>query len=218
MNTPDPTHRGTAPVGLSFSLRHADLVAPAAFPCRGRETDSGPGSQAGRGHGSAPPAVVQPGWGFRRWGVSRPGDRRWLPRSIAHCAVASADRRHKPTRWSDRAGFLRRCRCACAALTAEESLSCGLKRPLPCRAASQIGSQASVPGGSGLRRVHTMAYTPAMKFDWDDDKNRSNFERHGIWFEEAQTVWADPHSLEFYDPDHSDDEDRFIRIGCSTRD
>jgi hypothetical protein len=63
-----------------------------------------------------------------------------------------------------------------------------------------------------------MAYTSAMKFDWDDDKNRSNFERHGIWFEEAQTVWADPHSLEFYDPDHSDDEDRFIRIGYSTRD
>ncbi len=36
-----------------------------------------------------------------------------------------------------------------------------------------------------------------------------------MWFEEAQTVWADPRSLEFHDPEHSDDEDRFIRIGYS---
>ncbi len=38
-----------------------------------------------------------------------------------------------------------------------------------------------------------------------------------MWLEEAQTVWADPTSVEFFDPDHSEDEDRFIRIGHSTR-
>lgn len=54
-----------------------------------------------------------------------------------------------------------------------------------------------------------------MHFEWDETKNSSNFKKHSIWFEEAQTIWADPGSLEFYDPEHSDDEDRFIRIGFS---
>src|SRR5262249_7181606 len=36
------------------------------------------------------------------------------------------------------------------------------------------------------------------------------------WFEEAQTVWADPRSMEFFDPEHSEEEDRFLRIGYST--
>jgi uncharacterized protein len=56
-----------------------------------------------------------------------------------------------------------------------------------------------------------------MRFDWDDQKNKSNFQKHGIWFEEAQTIWADPKSTEFLDPEHSEDEDRFIRIGFSTK-
>lgn len=55
-----------------------------------------------------------------------------------------------------------------------------------------------------------------MKFEWDTSKNDRNYKKHGIWFEEAQTVWADPHSGEFFDPEHSKDEDRFIRLGCST--
>lgn len=56
-----------------------------------------------------------------------------------------------------------------------------------------------------------------MKFEWDDSKNRSNFKKHGVWFEEAQTAWTDQRSVEFFDPDHSEEEDRFIRIGCSTK-
>ena len=56
-----------------------------------------------------------------------------------------------------------------------------------------------------------------MKFEWDDSKNSLNFDRHGIWFEEAQTVWADSHAHEFYDPEHSSEEDRFIRVGYSTK-
>lgn len=55
-----------------------------------------------------------------------------------------------------------------------------------------------------------------MKFAWDETKNSSNFNKHGIWFEEAQTVWADATSLEFYDPEHSEHEERFIRLGHST--
>jgi uncharacterized DUF497 family protein len=53
-------------------------------------------------------------------------------------------------------------------------------------------------------------------FDWDEDKNLANYKKHDIWFEEARTVWADSDSVEFYDPEHSDEEDRFIRVGHST--
>jgi uncharacterized DUF497 family protein len=55
-----------------------------------------------------------------------------------------------------------------------------------------------------------------MRFEWDANKNLSNFRKHGVWFEEAQTIWADPESIEFFDPEHSSREDRFIRIGHST--
>ena len=56
-----------------------------------------------------------------------------------------------------------------------------------------------------------------VKFEWDEVKNASNFREHGVWFEEAQTVWADPHSAELYDPDHSTGEERFIRVGYSRK-
>ena len=55
-----------------------------------------------------------------------------------------------------------------------------------------------------------------MHFDWDEKKNQLNFRNHKIWFEEAQTVWADSGAQEFFDSDHSDDEDRYIRVGYST--
>jgi uncharacterized DUF497 family protein len=55
-----------------------------------------------------------------------------------------------------------------------------------------------------------------MRFEWNDKKSRANYQKHGIRFEEAQTVWADEHSIEFFDPEHSAMEDRFIRIGRST--
>ena len=56
-----------------------------------------------------------------------------------------------------------------------------------------------------------------MKFEWDEEKNLLNFEKHGVWFEEAQTVWIDSLALEFYDSDHSENEDRFIRVGVSQK-
>jgi uncharacterized DUF497 family protein len=54
-----------------------------------------------------------------------------------------------------------------------------------------------------------------MRFEWGERKNKSNFKKHKIWFEEAQTIWADVKSAEFLDPEHSEDENRFIRIGFS---
>lgn len=54
-------------------------------------------------------------------------------------------------------------------------------------------------------------------FKWDDDKNIANFKKHAVWFEEARTIWADTHATEFFDPEHSTDEDRYVRIGFSTK-
>jgi uncharacterized DUF497 family protein len=56
-----------------------------------------------------------------------------------------------------------------------------------------------------------------VKFEWDNDKNKSNHGKHNVWFEEAQTVWADEYAIEFYDPDHSETEDRFLRVGHSSK-
>ncbi|QLY24229.1 BrnT family toxin [Bdellovibrio sp. KM01] len=56
-----------------------------------------------------------------------------------------------------------------------------------------------------------------MDFEWDSLKERINFRKHGVWFDEAKTIWADTRSLEFYDDDHSSKEERFIRIGFSIR-
>lgn len=55
-----------------------------------------------------------------------------------------------------------------------------------------------------------------MKFEWDKQKARSNLSKHGISFEEAQTVFNDPLYIDFYDPDHSEDEDRYIIVGESS--
>ncbi|WP_374075882.1 BrnT family toxin [Bdellovibrio bacteriovorus] len=54
-----------------------------------------------------------------------------------------------------------------------------------------------------------------MIYEWDERKNQKNYRKHGVWFEEAQTIWQDPFALEFYDVVHSADEERFIRIGYS---
>jgi len=55
-----------------------------------------------------------------------------------------------------------------------------------------------------------------LRFAWDESKNRSNRAKHGVWFEEAQSAFDDPHARVFHDPEHSDDEDRFILLGMST--
>ena len=54
-----------------------------------------------------------------------------------------------------------------------------------------------------------------MRFEWDTRKNKENAKKHGISFEEAQTAFYDEQAVIFFDPDHSDDEDRFILLGIS---
>lgn len=54
-----------------------------------------------------------------------------------------------------------------------------------------------------------------MKFTWNPRKAASNFKKHGISFEEAASVFGDPLAITFPDPDHSEDEDRWLTFGCS---
>ncbi len=52
-----------------------------------------------------------------------------------------------------------------------------------------------------------------LKFEWDEEKNRVNREKHGISFETAAYVFRDEFYIEMYDFEHSIDEDRYIAIG-----
>ena len=54
-----------------------------------------------------------------------------------------------------------------------------------------------------------------LRFEWDQRKNLYNQRRHGISFEEAETVFLDDRALLLDDPDHSGREDRFILLGLS---
>jgi uncharacterized protein len=56
-----------------------------------------------------------------------------------------------------------------------------------------------------------------MKFDWDEQKAASNLSKHEVSFDEAKTVFDDPLYVDFYDPDHSDDEERYLIIGKSNQ-
>ncbi len=52
-------------------------------------------------------------------------------------------------------------------------------------------------------------------FDWDEDKNITNIKKHGISFDEASTVFFDERAILFDDPEHSEDEERFLLLGMS---
>ena len=54
-----------------------------------------------------------------------------------------------------------------------------------------------------------------IKFAWDEDKNTSNQKKHGISFQEAQTVFVDENARLISDSEHSQNEDRFILLGLS---
>ncbi len=54
-----------------------------------------------------------------------------------------------------------------------------------------------------------------MEFEWDPRKAASNERKQGVSFDEATTVFSDDHAILLDDPDHSDDEDRFLLLGLS---
>ena len=54
-----------------------------------------------------------------------------------------------------------------------------------------------------------------LNIEWDAQKAAANRKKHGVSFEEAATVFSDPNGRIIPDPDHSDQEDRFILLGMS---
>jgi len=64
----------------------------------------------------------------------------------------------------------------------------------------------------------TYAYNISMKkliFEWDSKKDKTNVKKHGVTFKEAQTSFHDEYAIQFFDPDHSEDEERYILLGTS---
>ncbi len=54
-----------------------------------------------------------------------------------------------------------------------------------------------------------------LKFEWDVNKDKTNTKKHDVTFDEARTAFFDEYAIDFYDPDHSEVEDRFILLGNS---
>ena len=54
-----------------------------------------------------------------------------------------------------------------------------------------------------------------LGFEWDDKKDKANSKKHGVSFDEAQTVFYDEYAIQFFDPEHSESEDRFLLLGTS---
>jgi uncharacterized DUF497 family protein len=55
----------------------------------------------------------------------------------------------------------------------------------------------------------------SLRFEWDERKATANASKHGVTFQEAQSAFSDENAKLIDDPDHSDDENRFILLGLS---
>ena len=55
-----------------------------------------------------------------------------------------------------------------------------------------------------------------IRFQWDRAKAAANLKKHEVSFEEAQTVFYDEFAIQFFDVEHSSDEDRFLMLGMSS--
>ena len=56
-----------------------------------------------------------------------------------------------------------------------------------------------------------------MKYEWDENKAIKNLAKHGVSFAEAKTIFDDPLYVDFYDLDHSEDEEHYLIVGESNR-
>ena len=56
-----------------------------------------------------------------------------------------------------------------------------------------------------------------IRYEWDPRKSRANKAKHGVSFEEARTAFLDEHARVIRDPEHSDDEERFVLLGLSVQ-
>jgi len=56
----------------------------------------------------------------------------------------------------------------------------------------------------------------ALRFEWDDQKAVANTKKHGVTFDEAKSIFVDERAKLIDDPDHSEDEERFVLLGLSS--
>ncbi len=56
-----------------------------------------------------------------------------------------------------------------------------------------------------------------IRFEWNAAKAKANFSKHGVTFEEAQSVFYDEFAVQFFDDAHSAGEERFLMLGMSGR-
>jgi len=56
-----------------------------------------------------------------------------------------------------------------------------------------------------------------IAFEWDDKKAKVNLKKHGVSFEEAQSVFFDDQAIQFWDENNSKEEDRFLMLGLSNK-
>ena len=75
---------------------------------------------------------------------------------------------------------------------------------------STVLPAAELNGSPSHKVVRSM-----IEFEWDQNKAKSNLQKHRVGFPEAATVFYDQMSITVYDPDHSVEEDRYITIGAS---
>ena len=96
----------------------------------------------------------------------------------------------------------------------------GVEHPISPESVEAVRGQrrSSTYGDTPLAVSVQCMYTSGMselRFEWDPKKNTANERKHGVSFDEASTVFSDEHALLIEDPDHSDDEERFILLGLS---
>ena len=56
-----------------------------------------------------------------------------------------------------------------------------------------------------------------MNFEWDKKKAIEDLRKHGVAFDEAATIFADPLAITYHDPEHSMEEDRYLTFGHSSQ-
>ena len=56
-----------------------------------------------------------------------------------------------------------------------------------------------------------------LRFEWNDNKALSNLKKHGVSFQEAQSVFYDEYAIQFFDEENSANEDRFLMLGISNK-
>jgi uncharacterized DUF497 family protein len=82
----------------------------------------------------------------------------------------------------------------------------------------KMGTDWRERAGAGLSFGEHPCIVPhvnGLRFVWDENKNHANQRKHGVSFEEAQSVFSDEDAKQFFDPDHAAEEDRFILLGMS---